>query len=120
MSESTVPTVMDGALRSAISQAISRIHAEYYGKGATRAKTFGYENLVVCILRDVLTVVEHTLVEQDRAKAVRDVRHTFQLAMRDRFISAVEDLTGRRVESFLSQIDPERDLAVEVFVLEPL
>jgi len=111
---------MDGALRSGISQAVSHIHAEYYGKGATRARTYGYDNLIVCVLRDVLTTVEHTLVEQDRAQAVRDVRTTFQQAMRDRFIAAVEELTGRRVESFMSQIDPEHDLAVEVFVLEPL
>src|SRR3712207_374528 len=119
MGETTIPAVMDGALRSSISEAVSRIHAEYYGKGATRARTYGYDNLVVCVLRDVLTRVEQTLVDQERSQAVRDVRLTFQQAMRDRFIAAVEDLTGRRVESFMSQVDPERDLAVEVFVLEP-
>ena len=119
MTEVTGSAVMDGTLRSAISQAITQIHAEYYGKGATRAKTYGYDNLIVCVLRDVLTTVEQTLVEQDRADAVRDVRMTFQHAMADRFITAVETITGRRVDSFMSQIDPPRGVAVEVFVLEP-
>ena len=119
MTEVTGSAVMDGALRSAISQAITQIHAEYYGKGATRAKTYGYDNLIVCVLRDVLTTVEQTLVEQDRAQAVREVRMTFQQAMSDRFVAAIEGITGRRVESFMSQIDPLAGMAVEVFVLEP-
>ena len=65
---------IDGALRSAISQAIVRIHAEHYGKGATQAKTYVWDNLVVTVLRDVLTVAERTLVEVDRADTVREVR----------------------------------------------
>ena len=41
------PPAMDGALRSAISQAIVQIHAEHYGKGATQAKTYVWDNLLV-------------------------------------------------------------------------
>jgi hypothetical protein len=39
----TAPLPMDGAVRSAISQAIVRIHAEHYGKGATQAKTYVWD-----------------------------------------------------------------------------
>jgi uncharacterized protein YbcI len=115
-----VPPRIDGALRSAISQAIVRIHAEHYGKGATHAKTYVWDNLVVCVLRDVLTTAERTLVDVDRADTVRDVRTTFQFTMEHTFRSAVERLTGRRVQSFMSQVDPENGLGVEVFVLMPL
>jgi uncharacterized protein YbcI len=114
------PPPMDGALRSAISQAIVRIHAEHYGKGATQAKTYAWDNLLVCVLRDVLTVAERTLVDVGRTDAVRDVRTTFQFTMEQTFRSAVERLTGRRVHSFMSQVDPVNGLGVEVFVLEPL
>jgi uncharacterized protein YbcI len=114
------PPPMDGALRSAISQAIVRIHAEHYGKGATQAKTYVWDNLVVTVLRDVLTTAERTLVEVDRADAVRDVRTTFQFTMEQTFRSAIERLTGRRVHSFMSQVDPANGLGVEVFVLEPV
>ena len=118
---STLPAPpIDGAVRSAISQAIVRIHAEHYGKGATQAKTYVWDELVVTVLRDVLTVAERTLVEVDRADTVRDVRTTFQSSLERRFRDAVERLTGRRVHSFMSQIDPERGVGVEVFVLEPL
>jgi uncharacterized protein YbcI len=110
---------MDGALRSAISQAIVRIHAEHYGKGATQAKTYAWDNLVVTVLRDVLTTAERTLVGLGRADAVREVRTTFQVTMEPTFRSTVERLTGRRVQSFMSQVDPENGVGVEVFVLEP-
>jgi uncharacterized protein YbcI len=110
---------IDGAMRSAISQAIVRIHAEHYGKGATQAKTYVWENLVVTVLRDVLTVAERTLIDVGRAEIVRDVRTTFQSSLEPAFRAAVERLTGRRVHSFMSQIDPIRGLSVEVFVFEP-
>jgi uncharacterized protein YbcI len=110
---------MDGALRSAISQAIVRIHAEHYGKGATQAKTYVWDNLIVTVLRDVLTVAERTLVDVGRPDAVREIRTTFQSTMEGRFRAAVEELTGRRVRSFMSQVDPVGGLGVEVFVLEP-
>jgi uncharacterized protein YbcI len=111
---------IDGAMRSAISQAIVRIHAEHYGKGATQAKTYVWDNLVVTVLRDVLTVAERTLIEVDHADIVRDVRTTFQFSLEPTFRAAVERLTGRRVHSFMSQVDPANGLGVEVFVLEPL
>jgi uncharacterized protein YbcI len=114
------PPPIDGALRSAISQAIVRIHAEHYGKGATQAKTYVWDNLLVTVLRDVLTTAERTLVEVDRADTVREVRTTFQFTMEQTFRSAVERLTGRRVHSFMSQVDPANGLGVEVFVLEPV
>jgi uncharacterized protein YbcI len=111
---------MDGAMRSAISQAIVRIHAEHYGKGATQAKTYAWDDLVVTVLRDVLTTAERTLIEVDKAETVRSVRATFQFTMEATFRAAIERLTGRRVLSFMSQVDPHNGLGVEVFVLEPI
>ena len=49
-----------------------------------------------------------------------EVRTTFQSTMEQTFCAAVERLTGRRVHSFMSQVDPVNGLGVEVFVLEPL
>jgi uncharacterized protein YbcI len=113
-------TQMDGAMRSAISQAIVRIHADHYGKGATQAKTYAWDDLVVTVLRDVLTTAERTLIEVDKAETVRSVRTTFQFTMEATFRAAIERLTGRRVLSFMSQVDPQNGLGVEVFVLEPV
>jgi len=113
------PPVIDGAVRSAISQAVVRIHAEHYGKGATQAKTYTWDNVIVTVLADVLTTAERTLVEVARGDAVRDVRTVFQHTMADTFRAAVEEVTGRRVRSFMSQVDPASGYGVEVFILEP-
>src|SRR3954470_1952092 len=94
------PPAIDGAVRSAISQAVVRIHAEHYGKGATQAKTYAWDNVIVTVLADVLTTAERTLVDVAREDAVRDVRQVFQHTMEDTFRGAVEQITGRRVRSF--------------------
>jgi uncharacterized protein YbcI len=75
---------------------------------------------VVCILKDVFTTVERMLISAGRPDGVREMRNTFQEAMGGRFKSAVAELTGRRVRALLSQVDMRADMAVEVFVLEPL
>src|SRR3954462_1028107 len=110
---------IDGAVRAAISRAIVRIHAEHYGKGATQAKTYAFDNLIVTVLRDVFTTVERTLIDLERPDTVREVRTTFQTMMGESFVTAIEALTGRRVESFMSQVDPHSGMGVEVFVLVP-
>jgi uncharacterized protein YbcI len=110
---------IDGAMRSAIAQAVVRIHAEHYGKGATQAKTYVWDDVVVCVLRDVLTVAERTLVEADRADTVREVRATFRSTLERTLRAAVEEHAGRRVLSYMSQVDPAEGTGVEVFLLAP-
>jgi uncharacterized protein YbcI len=108
---------VDGSVRSAISQAIVQIHAERYGKGATQAKTYAFDDVVVTIMRDVLTPVERTLIDAGQADAVRELRAAFHDAVGDTLATTVEELTGRKVESLMSQIDPASGVALEAFVL---
>src|SRR5215213_7232122 len=102
------PPAMDGALRAAISQAVVRLHAEHYGKGATQAKTYVWDNVLVVVLRDVLTAAERTLVSVDRSDAVRQVRSTVQLSLEPAILSTIELLTGGRDETFMSQEDQDQ------------
>ena len=108
-----------GRQASAISNALTRLHREHYGRGATTARTIIQRNYVVTFLDDIYTPVEHTLIEAGRAEAVRETRQIFQQAMRANFSQAVEEATGRRVVAFMSQVHFAPDLAAEVFVLEP-
>jgi uncharacterized protein YbcI len=41
------------------------------------------------------------------------------MAMRERFSAAIEEISGRKVIAFMSQVHFDPDLAAEVFVLEP-
>lgn len=104
---------------SAISNAVVRLHSEHFGRGPTRAKTYWQDDLIVCILADTFTTVEKTLIDVGRTDHVKETRLVFQQAMEERFKTAIESITGRRVLAFLSQTSTDPDVAVEVFLLAP-
>jgi uncharacterized protein YbcI len=108
-----------GRAAAMISNAITRLHREHYGRGATTTRTIIQRNYVVCFMDDIYTPVERTLIEAGRPGAVRETRNIFQDAMGPEFKAAVEQATGRKVIAFMSQVHFEPDMAAEVFVLEP-
>jgi len=114
-----VPEQAERSPAVAIANAIVQIHKEGYGKGATRARTRMMDDVVVVELEDVLTRVEQTLVAAGREDQIRETRQVFQQAHHDTFVGAVEEVTGRKVRAFLSQIHFDPDVAVEIFLLEP-
>ncbi len=107
-----------GRIASAVSNSIVRLFAEYLGRGPTKARAIVTGSAVMVILEETLTKAEWKLIESGQGLSVRETRRLFQDTMRDEMVSAVEDLTGRRVIGFLSdhQLDP--DIAVETFVFE--
>ena len=111
-------TTSRGQLAAAISNAIVGIHSKHYGKGPTKAKTYLIDDTIVCVMQDVFTTVERTLIENGKGDLVCDVRLTFQRCLSHDFMDAVREITGRKVGSFMSQIDTENDIAIEFFLLE--
>jgi uncharacterized protein YbcI len=108
-----------GKLAAAISNAIVGLHRDDYGRGATRTRTVMGSDYVIVFLEDVYTPVEKTLIEAGRFDAVKEMRSAFQDTMREKFSEAVEQLVGRKVIGFLSQVHVDPDLSVETFILEP-
>ena len=111
-------TASRGQVAAAISNAIVRIHSKHYGKGPTKAKTYLIDDTVVCMMQDVFTTFERTLIDAGKGELVRDVRTTFQSTLRDEFKDAITEITGRPVRAFMSQIDCDADMAIEFFLLE--
>jgi uncharacterized protein YbcI len=106
------------SLVATISRDIVRVHAQFYGRGPTRAKTIWRDEIVVCVLEDVFTKAERLLVDHGRFEEVRRHRMAFQDEVEPLFRRAVEGTTGRAVKSFLSQT-AEDSVVSEVFVLGP-
>jgi uncharacterized protein YbcI len=102
-----------------ISTAAVQVLHEYTGRGPTKAKTTINENLVTVLMADTLTRGERTLVESGHADRVIDLRHDYQVVMRDDLVAIVERQLDRKVVAFMSQNHIDPDLAIEVFVLEP-
>ena len=103
-----------------ISVGLVQLHSRFYGKGPTKAKTHAVNDTVVCILRGGFTTVERTLLDTGEAESVYEMRRSFQTAMEDEFRQVVEEATQRKVIAYMSSIHVDPDLAVELFVLEPL
>jgi uncharacterized protein YbcI len=106
-----------GQARSAITREIVRLHAEYYGQGPTRAKTYITDDLVVVVLEETFTRAERTLVEHGDKAPIEEIRRRFQARMAQQFRSVVEQATGRKVKTFLSESNVDDDVAVEIFLL---
>ena len=103
----------------AISNAIVRLHKRYFGKGPTKARAYFAGDVITCVLSDVYTRAERTLIESGRETTVLRQRWELQQAVRDEFVAEIEAITGRKVIGFFSGNQPEPDLSVEVFVLAP-
>src|SRR3954471_4938318 len=107
-----------GEMRAALSNALVALMKQHYGKGPTAAKSFINDEYVFTVLEGGLTRNEETLLPPVREEVLRDYRMAFQQVVRPEFTGAVEEISGRRVLDYHSQIvfDPPRSF--ELFVLD--
>jgi uncharacterized protein YbcI len=110
----------NGQLTAAISNTVVKALARTTGRGPTKAKTTLGDNGVFVVLQDTLTAGEQTLSDAGQGQAVLDLRRRWQRVMEVDVSREIEELTGRKVIGFMSDNHIDPDLAVEVFVLEPL
>ena len=105
---------------AAISREMVRIYKVQFGRGPTRARTaFAGPDLVVCTLEDSLTPVERKMAEIGDHERLRDLRLYFQHVTEDQFREVIERALGRKVRAFVSGMDTSKDVAAELFYLEP-
>ena len=117
----TTPSeLQDGELAAKISNTVVRALSRTTGCGPTKAKTTLGPNGVFVVLQDTLTRGEQTLADAGQGEAVLELRHRWQMIMKKDVSREIEQLTGRKVIGFMSDNHIDPDLAVEVFVLEPL
>jgi uncharacterized protein YbcI len=113
------PQEAGGSLRTALANAMVGLKKQLYGRGPTAAKAWILDEYVFVVLEGGLTRNEETLLADGKADLVREYRLSFQETVGATATSAVEELVGRRVLTYHSQIvfDPPRTF--EIFVLEP-
>jgi uncharacterized protein YbcI len=105
---------------TAISNGIGSLHRQHYGRGADRIRTHINGDLVVTLLEDCFTTVEKKMIDEGAFTSVRETRIMFQDWMGPNFIQIVEEVLGRKVRAFFSQVGSDPDIAAELFLLEPL
>lgn len=103
----------------AISNGLVHLMSESYGRGPTKAKTYILDDTYVCcVMHEIFTTAEQTLIEAGEKDLVRRTRIAFQTALADEFKGVVEEALGRRVLTYQSQIVFDPDASFEFFILE--
>jgi uncharacterized protein YbcI len=120
LTEAPAPELERSILQD-LSNEMVRLFKEQFGRGPTKARTnWAGPDVLVCVLEDTLTPAERNLARMGEFQRLRDTRQFFQYATVQEFCLPVERITGRKVRSFHSSVDPEAGgTAVEVFVLHP-
>ena len=104
-----------------ISNTMVRLHKEQFGRGPATAYTrWAGHDVLITILEKTLTLAERNMVKMGEHQRLRDTRMFFQHATVREFCEPVEQITGRKIRSFLSAMDTETDgLSTEIFILHP-
>jgi len=105
-------------LTDAISAAMVSLYSRYYGHDRTTGTTYMNDNVVVCILEDILSTTEDSQIAVGDGSDVIDGRIAFQEGMQDEFTAEIERLTQRSVTAFMSANQTTPGVACELFFLE--
>jgi len=109
-----------GLMMVELSNAMVRLYKELFGRGPTKARSdFAGPDLVVCTLECSLTRIERHMADAGEHERLRDLRMHFQYLNEAEFVTTFEQITGRKVRAFVSGMDTKRDVATELFYLEP-
>jgi uncharacterized protein YbcI len=106
------------SLLARISTEVVKTFKEYYGKGPTSAKSYFFDDMLFVVMRGGLNAAEKFLLEKDEVDVVRQYRQTFENRMNEILSEKIEDLTGRKVIAFNSQILFGPDMSIEIFVFD--
>ena len=105
-------------LTDAISAAMVELYSEFYDHARTTATTYINDNIVVCVLENILSARETAQIDHGNGSDVIDGRVAFQTNTEDEFTAAIERLTQRSVTAFLSANQTTPGVACELFFLE--
>ncbi len=106
------------SLLSRISSEMVRAQKQFFGKGPTQAKSYILDDILVVVMRGGLTTAEQTMLEFGYPGQVRQFRQLFQNEMTERLTTVVEELTGRKVATYQSQVLFDPDVMIELFVFD--
>jgi uncharacterized protein YbcI len=104
----------------AVANALTKLHKDHFGRGPTTSRAhFAGPDMLVCALGEALLPAERRLTDLGLQEQVRHSRVSFQAAVRIEFVSAIEQITQRKVSSFASAVDPDNNMVFEIFYFEP-
>jgi uncharacterized protein YbcI len=111
--------VTDGSdVLSRISNEMVKAQKAFFGKGPTAANSYIVDDMLFVVMRGGFTTAEMTMLEFGHGDLVRQFRQIFENEMGEGLIGVVEELTGRKVLTYQSQVLFDPNIALEVFVFD--
>src|SRR5580700_10811088 len=99
-----MPQEPGGSVRTALANAMVGMYKQFYGRGPTAAKAWILDDYVFVAMEGGLTRNEETLLADGKEHLVRSYRLSFQETVAGTTMAAVQELVGRRVLTYHSQI----------------
>ena len=110
--------MMDPSVESRISDRLSALHAHLHGRRPSATRTYiAGDDVVVAVLEETFTPAEQALVDRGEAEGIKELGRRLRRVMADDFGAIVEQATGRRVRSYISDTDLAEQVSIEVFLL---
>ena len=101
-----------------ISTGMARMQKDAFGKGPVSTKSYMFDDLLLIVMREGLTVAEKTMLDFGQGDLVRNFRQQFENEMTSRLVDMIEGLTERKVLTYQSQVMFDPDVVIEIFVFD--
>ncbi len=102
-----------------VSQVVVGTMKDLYGRGPIHAKTYFCDEYIFCTMSGGFTRDEETMMRAGEHETVRDYRLKFQRVIAPELIRRVEDVVGRKIVGYHSQVIFDPDRLVEIFLMDP-
>jgi uncharacterized protein YbcI len=101
-----------------ISNEMVRAQKKFFGKGPTKARTYFLDDMLIIVMRGGMTTAERTMLDFGHPDQVRSFRQLFENSMTEKLTSKMEELTGRKILTYQSQVMFDPDVVVEMFIFD--
>ncbi|MGF9712113.1 DUF2294 domain-containing protein [Paenibacillus sp. JMULE4] len=108
-----------GMIEAEVSRALTQWEKDFLGRGSVEVRTDIIRNMIVVMLKGVLTPAEKLLAEQkDGMLSVKKIRSDLVEAGVNQLESLIYEITGCRVVSFHTDISTRTGERIMVFMLD--
>ncbi len=110
--------VTKGEMENQLSRVLTQWEREYLGRGSVLVKSDILRNMIIVLMKGILTPAEQTLAKsKDGLLSVKKIRADLVESGREQLGQMIEQITGESVESFYTDISTQTGERIMVFVL---
>ena len=112
-------TLSKGEMENLISRALTQWEKEYLGRGSVLVKTDIVRNMIIVLLKGILTPAEQNLARtQDGLLSIKKIRADLVESGLDQLKDLVESISQERIGSFHTDISTRTGERIMVFMME--